>query len=167
MILSLTYAQYAALIIASLGLPSSPVDQDAMVNTRVTVGWNVKSDAEVGKKGILTFEKLLPNNLLYGIRPLLAVGFSVDGMGYASAGVRKDFIFDKIRVSPYFAPSMYSANMRYPTVSELIQFKSGVDVAYQVKQNTYVGVGIYHMSNAQITKDSAGVDVYHASISWK
>jgi hypothetical protein len=163
----LTYAQYVAVDVGAMALPAPALDPRTEANTQVSIGFNSKKTTKAGHKGIITVERLLTNHSLYGLQPSVAVGFSPDGLFYLTAGVKKHFNFGTLDIAPNFGPALYTSNINAPAASELIQFRTGIDFGWRIGKSTYAELGFYHMSNAKITNNSAGQDVYKASLSWK
>lgn len=161
----LTYAQYVALTLGSMALPPQNIDPSILPNTTITAGWNSNNEGRGGHVPILSFEHLSKQDLIYGLRPIFAAGISPKGLAYLSPGIRKEFMFGSLRITPNFGPALFTSDLRAPSASETIQFRTGIDISYRVTERTYAGLGFYHMSNAGLTKRSAGVDAYTLSLS--
>lgn len=166
----MTYAAYVALVGASMLAPETSFNAQPVEAKNktwlVSVGTNAKGKSDVGQDGFLTAEYLSYSPLLWELKPNFAIGLSVDGGGFVGAGVRKDFAWGPVVVTPSFGPVLFQSDLGRFESKELIQFKTGIDASIAVAKNAYVGVGVFHISNAGLTKSSAGVDVTRVSVRW-
>ncbi|MEN9654968.1 MAG: hypothetical protein RL235_1080 [Chlamydiota bacterium] len=78
------------------------------------------------------------------------------GSGYLYAGLNFDFLLGgRLAFAPGFAAGYYWAgsgkNLGYP-----IEFRSGIELAWQFADAERIGVHFYHLSNASIGKRNPG-----------
>ncbi|HSX38619.1 MAG TPA: acyloxyacyl hydrolase [Chlamydiales bacterium] len=88
--------------------------------------------------------------------PLVGIMANVHGGGYLYAGVNFDFLFCKhIVFAPGFAAGYYWAgkgkNLGFP-----LEFRSGVELAWQFSELNRLGIHFYHLSNASLGKKNPG-----------
>ncbi len=88
--------------------------------------------------------------------PLVGVMANVQGGGYLYAGMNFDFLFGKhVVFAPGFAAGYYwqgnGKNLGYP-----LEFRSGVELAWQFADFRRLGVHFYHLSNASLGRKNPG-----------
>ena len=96
-----------------------------------------------------------PNEYLE-FRPLVGLMGTVRGSVYAYFGINFDLLFcDHILFAPGFAAGYYykgqGKDLGYP-----IEFRSGIELAWQFNDWRRLGVHFYHLSNASIGKRNPG-----------
>jgi hypothetical protein len=160
MILELTYAKFVAAVLGGM-VAFTPADhpQADTSNYILSVGTNAPEKSPVGQDGFITLEHRPKNELFWGLKPVHSIGVSVDGAAFVGFGVRQDYHWKNLQITPFFGPVLYQKSLGNFNSKELIQFRTGFDVMYNVNKNIGVGVGVYHMSNAGLTSQSAGIDV--------
>jgi len=166
MLFGMTYAVYVGIVLTALALPPSWSDMDGKNTLGVTAGANNPDKHSKGNNGVFSVEYRQKQELLHGLQPLYAVGLSVDGAGYATMGVRKGFTIGWVRLEPYIGPALYQSSLGNFGAKELIQFRTGTDV-FVGGEDLAFGVGFYHISNANMNSESAGLDIIHAAVKMK
>jgi hypothetical protein len=168
MLLGLTYAEFVAVVGGSM-LAFTPPEHPANKDSKyiVSVGTNAKDKTPVGQDGFVTIESRPSEEILWSLKPLYVAGLSVDGAGFAGVGVRKDYRWKDFQVTPFTGPVLYQQSLRNFESNQLLQFRTGFDVLYNVTPDVGVGVGVYHISNAGITSASAGIDVTRFTVQIK
>jgi lipid A 3-O-deacylase len=96
-----------------------------------------------------------PNRYLE-FRPLVGVMATAKGSFYAYAGINFDLVFfDHLLFAPGFAAGYYAPghgkNLGYP-----LEFRSGVELAWQFASWHRLGIHFYHLSNASIGHKNPG-----------
>lgn len=169
MLFGLTYAQFVAVVgggMLAFDPPPAPPDE----RTRYILSWgtNAPDKEPVGRDGFLTLEARPSQTLFWGLKPIYAAGLSVDGGGFLSYGVRKDYHWQRLQFTPNFGPTLYQASLgeRFQG-RQLIQFRTGFDLLLEVTPQLSVGAGVYHISNAKLTPQSAGIDVRRLTLQWR
>ncbi len=115
-----------------------------------------------GTFGILDTEELIEVDLewrmpetVLNLRPIIGASLLNDGGNYAYSGLRYEAeLSSKWRLSPSFALGLYS-----PGDVDLggpIEFRSSLDLSYQVTPNSQFGFGISHLSNGGIYSRNGG-----------
>lgn len=91
----------------------------------------------------------------YGLRPIAGVSVLDDGGNYGYAGVRGEWhLSDRVSIAPSFAPGIYS-----PGGVDLggpLEFRSGIDLVFDLDESFSVGVGLYHLSNGGLYSRNGG-----------
>lgn len=96
-----------------------------------------------------------PNRYLE-FRPLVGALITLRGTTYFYLGLNFDLLFfDHLLFAPGFAAGYFSKgegrNLGYP-----IEFRSGVELAWQFSDQSRLGVHFYHLSNASLGKRNPG-----------
>lgn len=156
---------YAPLITATilgiLGPPEkNPVEETDKYDIGIRVGRNEPEKHGPGKNGILSLEVASRRPLFYGIKPCAALGLG-DGAAYATACLAKPYHFGAFTLTPSFGPTLFVSGRG---TSELLQFRTSVELQVKLQKDWKAGVGFYHISNGNIAKHSAGIDVFFASV---
>ena len=102
--------------------------------------------------------RFAPAESAFNLIPTLGVAMNSDGGYWAYAGIRYDWeLSPKWILTPNFAVAGYEdgggADLGYG-----IEFRSGLDLAYQVSDDSRVSLGIYHLSNASIGDENPGAE---------
>jgi len=89
-------------------------------------------------------------------RPLVGVMATARGSGYLYLGINFDLLFfDHLLFAPGFAGGYYwqgnGKNLGYP-----VEFRSGVEVAWQFSSWHRLGFHFYHLSNASLARKNPG-----------
>lgn len=99
---------------------------------------------------------LSPPNRYLQFRPLVGVMATAKGSFYGYLGINFDLLFcDHLLFAPgfaagYFAPGS-GKNLGYP-----IEFRSGIELAWQFSDWRRLGIHFYHLSNASIGRRNPG-----------
>lgn len=99
---------------------------------------------------------LRPPNRYLEFRPLVGLMATAKGAFYAYLGINFDLLFfDHLLFAPGFAAGYFTPgkgkNLGYP-----IEFRSGVELAWQFCDWHRLGVHFYHLSNASIGRRNPG-----------
>ncbi len=100
-----------------------------------------------------------PNRYLE-FRPLIGVMATVQGSVYAYLGLNFDLLFwDHLLLAPGFAAGYFSKghgkDLGYP-----LEFRSGVELAWQFSDQRRLGLHFYHLSNASIGHKNPGEESF-------
>lgn len=168
----MTYAVYVAIVGGSLIAfdppPEEATAQPAAPAWLYSLGRNDPVKMTPGADGFLSLEYRPNEDIRWGFKPTYALGLSVDGAAYVSAGIRKDFRVGPLQVTPYFGPAVYQKQLGSEfTPKGLVQFRTGFDVFVPVTPKVSVGLGYYHMSNANMSDESAGLDVTRLTVQYR
>lgn len=101
---------------------------------------------------------------VWGTKPIWSLGVAGDGAFYVSGGVRGDFTLGRVLMTPHFSLALYQDGQGGFEAKELLQFRTGIDAFLPLGDRTMVGLGYYHLSNAQLTRRSADLDVVRLSL---
>ncbi|MBA4274199.1 MAG: acyloxyacyl hydrolase [Alphaproteobacteria bacterium] len=109
-------------------------------------------------------------DIYYGLRPLAGIMVTSDSAVYGYAGAQWDlFLSDSIILSPNFVAGAYSQGDG-KDLGHALEFKSGIELAYQFEAGERVGVAFNHISNASIGDDNPGTEnlilTYSHPLNW-
>jgi hypothetical protein len=168
MILGMTYAKFVAIVLGGM-VGFQPAEHPASKDSQwlVTAGTNGKDKTPVGQEGFITVERRPAEELAWGFKPVQSLGLSVDGAGFIGYGVRKDYRWGDVQLTPFFGPVLYQKSLGNFEAKQLVQFRTGFDVMYNLTPAVGVGVGLYHISNARLTAQSAEIDVTRVTLQFK
>ncbi len=95
--------------------------------------------------------------LRYAIRPMFGVNVTTDGSIYGYAGLNWDaeLIKDQLYLIPNFAAGLYHKGDG-KNLGGAIEFRSGIELAYQLPNAQRIGVAFNHISNASIYGHNPG-----------
>lgn len=124
-------------------------------------GYNVRLDNETdhGNQTVSMFrvEARLPYKL-WRFTPIAGLEVSDRGALYGYGGFAIDVFFgDSFVISPNAAAGFYSAgngrDLGYP-----LEFRSGIEAAYQFDNGSRLGVAYHHISNAELGDRNPGIE---------
>ena len=112
---------------------------------------NNDSAAEIGIE-----YRFAPQPSIFNLIPTLGLAMNSDGGYWGYAGVRYDWqISQKWILTPNFAIAAYEEGGG-TDLGHDIEFRTGLDLGYQLTDTSRLALGIYHMSNADIADDNPG-----------
>jgi len=96
----------------------------------------------------------------YGLRPIVGAFITTDGSAYGYAGVNWDIdlIPNELFLIPNFAVGAY-AEGDGKDLGGALEFRSGIEVAYQFPNKHRLGLALNHLSNASIYDKNPGTEV--------
>ncbi|MFT5830872.1 MAG: lipid A 3-O-deacylase [Bacteroidia bacterium] len=137
------------MLLAPTALASDFDDQHSLA-----LSWGTFGIADTEDLVQLDLEWRMPSSYL-DLRPIFGASVLEDGGNYVYSGLRYDYEIDSNwSLSPSFAVGVYS-----PGEVDLggpIEFRSGLDLSYQVTSNSRFGIGVSHMSNGGIYSRNGG-----------
>jgi lipid A 3-O-deacylase len=109
-------------------------------------------------------------DIYHGLRPLAGVMVTSDSAVYGYAGAAWDLaLTNHIILSPNFAAGGF-AQGDGKDLGNGIEFRSGIELAYQYDSGSRGGIAFNHMSNASIGNDNPGseniVATYSIPLNW-
>lgn len=107
-----------------------------------------------------------PKRALLNLSPAVGVTANTDGGYWAHAGLRYDyFLSDTWMVTPALGVVAYEDGAGQDLGSGLL-FRSGLEIAYKPSPYNRIGLGIYHLSNADLAKNNPGSESLYLSYSF-
>lgn len=155
--------KYAALLLAVISMPIVADEQlpEIAFNAGVFEVFESSHASELGVE-----YRGRPLTSLFELKPAVGITANTDGGYWAHAGLRYDYFFNPSWVlTPSFALAAYEDGAGQDLGSGLL-FRSGLELAYKPDQYRRVGLGIYHMSNADLAKNNPGSESIFLSYSF-
>jgi predicted heme/steroid binding protein len=110
--------------------------------------------------------RFAPSPNFYNLIPAVGASVTSDGAYWAYAGIRYDWsLSTNWLVTPHFALAAYE-NGAGVDLGYGLEFRTGLDIAYQLTDKSRLSLGYYHMSNADLGDDNPGADSIIVSYSY-
>ena len=171
--LDLTYGVFAGLVGASLLFLPPTEAMRAADPPRGAVAFALGPEVDVRggrrlSRNFASLEYLPESRGPLGTKPVFAASLSSGGAGFVSAGLRQDYRLGPLQVTPHFSVAAWHSGQHGVETRELLQFRTGLDLYLSLTERTALGLGFYHLSNAQLTRSitpfSADVDVFRLGL---
>jgi len=105
-------------------------------------------------------ENLNRNTFLGNISPVTGAFMTTKGLaGYIYTGVQANYKFRNLNITPSFTPGLYT-NGKSKNLGHPIEFKTEVQISFDLLKNSELGFSYNHMSNAQIGDHNPGSNSY-------
>jgi len=168
--LGLTYAEFVGVVITTILVGGeadrpTPSDQNNDYSVAVTTSLDAQSSGASDESTQITASYIGHSLLLDRYEPMLTSGVSEDGLFYVSGGVSTAFQLANFELRPHFGPVFYQSSLSGAfELEEALQFKTGYDLSYRFTDRFSLTAGFHHLSNAQITPESADLDITHLGL---
>ena len=94
----------------------------------------------------------------YEIKPFLGLMVNTDSGKYFYLGLRKDYsLSNKWSLTPSFATGYYDQGSSKDLGNNL-EFRSQLELSYNLKKNKRIGISLNHISNANIADENPGTE---------
>lgn len=103
---------------------------------------------------------------LWIFQPMAGAMVTTDGATNIYAGISLDIFFgNRVVVRPSFAPGLYFKGGGHD-LGHVVEFRSGIEIAYRFDDRSRLGLELYHLSNAHLGSKNPGEEsiVLHYSI---
>ena len=105
------------------------------------------------------------SKLFWHFHPLIGAMGNGDGSLYGYVGTAIDMFFGKrIVVTPSFAVGAYTDG-KGKDLGHVIEFRSGIELAWRFDNRMRLGLSFYHLSNAGISDNNPGTEVLSLGLS--
>jgi lipid A 3-O-deacylase len=91
------------------------------------------------------------------LQPLAGAAVTADGAYYAFVGLRRPISIERWQLVPSFSVAGYEQGDG-KNLGGTLEFRSGLDLMYELRAGARIGVGFYHLSNARIYKVNPGTN---------
>ena len=117
-----------------------------------------------GKRSILfglqhQYEELFRESFLGTLSPITCGMITADNAVYLYTGVQAEYDMGPLKLTPSFAPGYYNEgdgkDLGYP-----LEFKSEVQLSYNLSENSLFGMSYNHISNASLGNNNPGANSY-------
>lgn len=97
-----------------------------------------------------------PQAKLWFIQPMIGANLNSDRGAYAYAGISIDiFLGNRLVLRPSFAPGLY-AEGDGKDLGHVIEFRSGIELAWRFDDRSRLGIELSHRSNASLDESNPG-----------
>jgi lipid A 3-O-deacylase len=98
------------------------------------------------------------HRLAYGIKPFIGIQTTTDKAFHGLAGLYRDIpLNEKIDLTPSLGAGIYT-NGHGPDLNHFIQFRSMIELGYQLNEYYKLSIGISHTSNAGLGEGNSGAE---------
>ena len=104
-------------------------------------------------------EDLFRDSFLGNLSPVTGGLITGDNSMYIYSGVQADYEFGSLKLTPSFTPGIYSQGDGKDLGSP-IEFKSEIQLSFDLTKNTIFGMSYNHISNASIGDKNPGANSY-------
>jgi lipid A 3-O-deacylase len=106
------------------------------------------------------------SQVAYGVRPVIGAFGTDESAGYVYAGLNWDvaIIPNQLYIIPNFAVGAYREG-NGKQLGGALEFRSGIELAYQFPNQMQVGIALNHLSNASLYDRNPGVETVLATYS--
>ena len=101
------------------------------------------------------------------LRPAAGVAGTEDGNAWAYGGVRLELSFNRWVITPQFAVTLYDQGDDGRDLGGPLEFRSGLEVAYDLARGPKVGLLFYHLSNAGLYEFNPGSNSLVLTLSFR
>lgn len=109
--------------------------------------------------------RFAPQESIFNLIPTLGLAMNSDGGYWGYAGIRYDWMLSpKWTLTPHLAIAAYEEGGGTDLGHDM-EFRTGLDLGYQLTDSSRLALGIYHMSNADISDDNPGSESVIATYS--
>jgi lipid A 3-O-deacylase len=92
----------------------------------------------------------------FGLRPVVGGAINSDQGGYLLGGLRRDFnAGERWIVTPHFGVTLFDEGDG-KDLGHVIEFRSGLELAYRLGERSRLGISFYHLSNAGLADTNPG-----------
>ena len=104
-------------------------------------------------------ENLFRNSFLGKLSPITGGFFTEKSAFYLYSGVQAEYELGSLTITPSFAPGYYNygsgKDLGYP-----LEFKSEIQMSFNLSDNSYLGMSYNHISNASLGTKNPGANSY-------
>jgi hypothetical protein len=101
----------------------------------------------------------------FGLVPAVGFAFVDNDATYAYAELKRDFwLANGVVVTPSFGLGRFDPSLDFH-LGQALEFRSGLEVAYELRDGYRVGIALFHLSNGGLAEENPGSEVLVASFS--
>ena len=104
-------------------------------------------------------EELFRNTFLGKLSPITGGFMTEAGATYLYTGVQTEYEFGRFNFTPSFTPGYYNPGDG-KDLGHVLEFKSEVQMSFDLFDNSHLGMSYNHISNASLGKDNPGANSY-------
>ena len=104
-------------------------------------------------------ENLNRDTFLGNLSPITGVLITSDNAGYIYTGVQAQYNIGILNITPSFTPGLYHEGDG-KDLGHMLEFKSEVQLSFDLSKNTELGFSYNHLSNASLGDKNPGANSY-------
>ena len=104
-------------------------------------------------------ENLNRDTFLGNLSPITGVLITSDNAGYVYTGVQAQYNIGILNITPSFTPGLYHEGDG-KDLGHMLEFKSEVQLSFDLSKNTELGFSYNHLSNASLGDKNPGANSY-------
>ena len=104
-------------------------------------------------------ENLFRESFLGTLQPITGAMITADNAGYIYTGFQVPYKSGSITFTPSFTPGLYSEG-NGKDLGHVIEFKSEIQLTYELSSESELGVSYNHISNASLGDKNPGANSY-------
>ena len=104
-------------------------------------------------------ENLNRDTFLGNLSPITGVLITSDNAGYVYTGVQAQYKIGILNITPSFTPGLYHEGDG-KDLGHMLEFKSEVQLSFDLSKNTELGFSYNHLSNASLGDKNPGANSY-------
>ena len=133
-------------------------------NTEFQVYSGMFDFSDDGKKSTLIGfqhqnENLIKDTFFGTISPITGALITADNAGYIYTGVQAQYKIGILNITPSFTPGLYHEGDG-KDLGHMLEFKSEVQLSFDLSKNTELGFSYNHLSNASLGDKNPGANSY-------
>ncbi|WP_435150831.1 acyloxyacyl hydrolase [Candidatus Pelagibacter bacterium nBUS_44] len=133
-------------------------------NTEFNVYSGMFDFSDDGKKSTLIGfqhqnENLNRDTFLGNLSPITGALITSDNAGYIYTGVQAQYKIGLLNITPSFTPGLYHEG-NGKDLGHMLEFKSEVQLSFDLSKNTELGFSYNHLSNASLGDKNPGANSY-------
>ena len=122
-------------------------------------------DSGIDKPQVFKIEYRFAKQLKWDLLPVLGAGKSANDASFVFLGVEKEFLLANSWIlSPSFGIGTFNDGIDVKLGNEL-EFRSGIKLSYQLKNDVRLGLALYHLSNGGLSDRNPGTEPAFLSVS--
>ena len=102
---------------------------------------------------------LYRDTLIGKISPVTGYFITDNNTGYVYTGIEANYKLGRLNITPSFTPGLYSKG-KGKDLGSVIEFKSDVQLSYDVGESMNLGMSYNHISNASLGNKNPGANSY-------
>ena len=163
----MNYLKIFYFVISSFLISFSGTTEEIQVNsdgTKFNIYSGMFDFSDEGKKSTLIGIQhqnvdLNRETFLGNLSPITGFMFTADNAAYLYTGVQAEYNLGKINLTPSFTPGLYGEGDG-KDLGHLVEFKSEVQLSFDLFKNSELGFSYNHISNASLGDKNPGANSY-------
>jgi hypothetical protein len=140
------------------------VNAEEFKNTEFNVFSGMFDFSDDGKRSTLIGiqhqnENLNRDTFLGNLSPITGALITSDNAGYIYTGVQAQYKIGILKITPSFTPGLYHEGDG-KDLGHMLEFKSEVQLSFDLSKNTELGFSYNHLSNASLGDKNPGANSY-------